>query len=241
MASSSRASSATPSPPSFDEDLAAPDDGKVTARQVVLSASALWLCYYVLASVRWAVVGPAETDLGIWLELLGRRGLVTLAGVTVTVMVWPILRRFDDRPMGMRIGLALVIMLPAAVLLAAINQKAFAPLVDHWDKTWQAKIQQDKTQRGDSAAQSMGGNVLIDVAPPPPLLADCSACAFGFIAAHAPSSGVRIERHENGVTEITTGDVHIISRKTMKQPHGQAPDSPRSRPCTTTSNCSGRS
>jgi hypothetical protein len=36
---------------------------------------------------------------------------------------------------------------------------------------------------------------------------------------------VRIERHENGVTEITTGDVHIISRKTMKQPHGQAPDS----------------
>lgn len=230
MASSSRASSATPSPPpSFDEDLAAPDDGKVTARQVVLSASALWLCYYVLASVRWAVVGPAETDLGIWLELLGRRGLVTLAGVTVTAMVWPILRRFDDRPMGMRIGLALVIMLPAAVLLAAINQKAFAPLVDHWDKTWQAKIQQDKTQRSDSAAQSMGGNVLIDVAPPPPppspTVPPAPSASSPPTPPTPPSSGVRIERHENGVTEITTGDVHIISRKAMKQPHGQAADS----------------
>ncbi|WP_432787819.1 sensor histidine kinase [Novosphingobium rhizosphaerae] len=147
-----------------------PGIGHVGARQVVLSATALWLCYFVLVSIRWALVGPPETDLSVWIELLWRRALVTIAGIAVTVLVWPVLRRWDHCRLGARVALALVIMLPAALLLAVINQQAFAPLEARWDKEAQAQAgQADQTAvRNDVAQRNTGGNMLIDVAPPMP-------------------------------------------------------------------------
>jgi hypothetical protein len=53
---------------------------------------------------------------------------VTLAGIVVTLLAWPLLRRFDGRGIGLRIGASLVIMLPAALALAVINQQAFASI-----------------------------------------------------------------------------------------------------------------
>lgn len=100
-----------------------PANPRVPARQVILSAAALWLCYFLLVTVRGLVV-----ELGDFADLLWRRGLVSLAGVVVTVACWPLLRRFDGRALPVRVGAALVIMLPAALALAAINQWAFAPV-----------------------------------------------------------------------------------------------------------------
>lgn len=96
---------------------------RVPARQVILSAAALWLCYFLLITVRGLVV-----ELGDFTDLLWRRALVTAAGIVVTVACWPLLRRFDGRPLATRVGAALVIMLPAALALAAVNQWAFAPV-----------------------------------------------------------------------------------------------------------------
>jgi signal transduction histidine kinase len=95
----------------------------VPARQVLASAVALWLCYFVLITMRAMVV-----ELGEFSDLLWRRALVTLAGIVVTMLAWPLLRRFDGRATSVRLAAALVIMLPAALVLAIVNQEAFAPV-----------------------------------------------------------------------------------------------------------------
>ncbi len=109
--------------PEFAADPAAPAVGHVPARQVLGSAVALWLCYFVLITMRSLVV-----ELGEFSDLLWRRALVTLAGIVVTLMAWQLLRWFDGRAIVVRLSAAVVIMLPAALALAAVNQAAFAPL-----------------------------------------------------------------------------------------------------------------
>ena len=99
------------------------DIAHVPARQVLWSAVALWLCYFVLITMRALVV-----ELGEFGDLLWRRALVTLAGIVVTMLAWPLLRRFDGRPTSVRLAAALVIMLPAALALAVVNQQAFEPV-----------------------------------------------------------------------------------------------------------------
>ncbi|WP_370521601.1 histidine kinase [Novosphingobium sp. ERN07] len=144
---------------------------RVPARQVILSAAALWLCYFLLITVRGLVV-----ELGDFTDLLWRRGLVTLAGIIVTVACWPLLRRFDARSLAVRVGAALVIMLPAALALAAVNQWAFAPVekrmlerLTHDEDADPAKAP-DKVTVEDSSKnpavkirRDMAGNVLVDV------------------------------------------------------------------------------
>jgi two-component system, LytTR family, sensor kinase len=99
------------------------EDTHVPARRVLGSAVALWLCYFVLITARAVVV-----EMGDFGDLLWRRALVTLAGIVVTMVAWPLLRHFDGRPLAVRLGAALVIMLPAALVLGMVNQQAFAPV-----------------------------------------------------------------------------------------------------------------
>ncbi len=168
------------------DDSAIPARPHVPARQVVLSAVALWLCYFTLITLRGLVV-----ELGEFQELLWRRALVTLAGIAVTLLVWPILRRFDGRSIPLRIAASLVLMLPAALALAVVNQKAFAPV----EKRMVERMTKDEALRAavptpgamPSAAASprgepdpatvipgvrirhdVSGNVLIDVPDPMP-------------------------------------------------------------------------
>lgn len=158
---------------------------RVPARQVILSAAALWLCYFLLITVRGLVV-----ELGDFTDLLWRRALVTAAGIVVTVACWPLLRRFDARPLATRVAAALVIMLPAALALAAVNQWAFAPVekrmierisTDQGEPrttttTTQTTITGNQGKPGVKIRHDMAGNVLVDVldegfippAPPEP-------------------------------------------------------------------------
>ncbi len=161
---------------------------RVSARAVVLSAVALWLCYFVLITVRGLVV-----ELGDFSDLLWRRAAVTAAGIVVTIACWPVLSRFDSRPMAVRVAAALVIMLPASLALAAINQWAFASVeqrmierIAHEQSDEEAaKNRAVSSEEGRAAVKirhDMAGNVLVDVldegfvppvppAPPEPVTA----------------------------------------------------------------------
>ena len=156
----------------------------VPARAVFLSAAALWLTYFLLITLRGIVV-----DLGEFNELLWRRAVVTLAGIAVTLLAWPVLRRFDGRGNGVRIAAALIIMLPAALALAAINQQCFAPvekkLIEREARAAQAQAEAAAKAIRDAKGalpdamppdppmptvrvrHDVSGNVLIDVADPP--------------------------------------------------------------------------
>lgn len=146
-----------------------PGQPRVPARQVFLSASALWLCYFLLITVRGLVV-----ELGQFEELLWRRALVTLAGIAITVLAWPLLRRFDGRSLGIRVAAALVIMLPAALALAFINQLAFAPVEQRIIEQI-AREQAQGTPKHAATIETpkvrihrdMAGNVLVDVMDDP--------------------------------------------------------------------------
>jgi len=128
---------------------------------------ALWLCYFVLITVRGLVV-----ELGDFSDLLWRRAAVTLAGIVVTIACWPVLSRFDSRPLAVRVAAALVIMLPASLALAAINQWAFAPVEQRMIERISTKSSDveskhvarvENRQAGVQIRHDMAGNVLVDV------------------------------------------------------------------------------
>ncbi|WP_413630068.1 sensor histidine kinase [Novosphingobium sp. KCTC 2891] len=173
---------------SLTEPEALPLRPHVPARQVVLSALALWLCYFVLITLRGLVV-----ELGEFQELLWRRALVTLAGIAVTLLAWPLIRRFDGRSIGLRVGASLVIMLPAALALAVVNQQAFAPVEQRFldrvaaeeaakargataapapdanaggDQPGDAASTSVTTSTGVRVRHDVSGNVLVDVMDP---------------------------------------------------------------------------
>ena len=124
---------------------------RVPARLVIVSAAALWTCYYLLTTLRGIVVGLAYQD-----ELAGRRLLVTFAGFLVTLLIWPLLRQLDGRRLWLRAGAALVVMLPAALLIAAINHMVFADM----EEKVVAKIGE---AQGVRIRRDEAGNVLVDM------------------------------------------------------------------------------
>ena len=179
----------------------------VPARQVVLSAAALWLCYFLLVTVRGMVV-----ELGEFQELLWRRALVTLAGIVVTLLAWPLLRRFDGRGIGLRIGASLVIMLPAALALAVINQQAFASI--------EQRIMERKLN--EEAAKETGGahaTAPADAGSPSP--------APGQTTAAAPSGGIRMRHDLSGNVLIDLPDpVAPVTPKAPPPPPAPPPAPP---------------
>jgi len=206
----------------------------VPARQVLLSACALWLTYFLLITVRGVVV-----DLGEFHELLWRRALVTIAGIAITLLAWPILRQFDGRSSAVRIAAALMIMLPAALALAVINQQCFAPveqkLIERESKNARAQAEAvaGAIRTGQGAAvqdaaslpplTSMGvrhdvlGNVLIDLADPPPVPVPPPVAAIGPHAQKLPPPNLKDvaapnENDEGDIMVTAPGGVSILRR-----------------------------
>ncbi|RVQ67880.1 sensor histidine kinase [Croceicoccus ponticola] len=88
--------------------------------------------------------------------LLTRRFVVALAGVCVTVLLWLLLRGFDHRRMGLRIFVAVLAAAPASLLLAFINQQAFADV--------EALIVKSVgDDQGVRIRRDEAGNLLVDV------------------------------------------------------------------------------
>jgi two-component system LytT family sensor kinase len=101
------------------------DRARVPLKTVLVSIAGLWLCYFVLTTLRSEVLG-----FGFPLEMMWRRALACLAGIAITAMLWLILRLFDARPLWMKIIAALLVSVPAAVLLVQSNTLVFADIED---------------------------------------------------------------------------------------------------------------
>ena len=130
---------------------------QVPAQIVLASIAGLWLCYFVLASLRGAIVG-----LEFQSEVFLRRLLVALASMAVTAALWPLLRALDRQAMAVRIAAILLAALPASLVLAAINQQAFADI----ESKLVAKLGE---KEGIRIRRDEAGNVLVDVSNMPPI------------------------------------------------------------------------
>jgi signal transduction histidine kinase len=93
----------------------------VPFRAVLISIVALWATYFTLASIRWAVIADHDA-----LEMMQLRAIVTIAGISITFVLWLLLRLFDARPLWMKVCAALVLALPFAVLMAHVNNSVFS-------------------------------------------------------------------------------------------------------------------
>ena len=109
-----------------DTSLAAPA-APVPLRTVLVSAIGVWAVYFVLVTLRSAVV-----DSEGFVEMMGRRAIVSAAGVAATLMIWLVLRRCDAQPLWVRIAAILLLASPAALALAYVNQQVFSSM----DKDW---------------------------------------------------------------------------------------------------------
>ena len=90
---------------------------------VLLSVAGLWLCYFVLTTLRSEVL-----DFGFTLEMMWHRALASAAGMAITLALWLLLRVFDARPLWMKIAAALLLSMPAAVAIVKSNDWIFADL-----------------------------------------------------------------------------------------------------------------
>jgi two-component system, LytTR family, sensor kinase len=129
-------------------------DARVPARSVFASIVAVWLCYFVLATARGWLFG-----LGLHDALLWRRALVIAGSIAVTAALWPLLRLLDARRVWQQLLAVMLIALPAALLLAQINQWAFADVENQVTE----KIGE---REGLSIRRDEAGNLLVDVLDP---------------------------------------------------------------------------
>ncbi|MGB5779268.1 MAG: histidine kinase [Allopontixanthobacter sediminis] len=124
---------------------------RLPVRTVLASMVGLWLCYFLLTTLRGSIVG-----LEMPYELMWRRALVSVAGVAITFVMWLVLRLFDERGLWAKILAALVLALPAAVLIAQTNQMIFADVETR-------VIEKMGERQGIRIRRDEAGNVLVDV------------------------------------------------------------------------------
>jgi two-component system, LytTR family, sensor kinase len=134
------------------DEVQAPDArATVPFRHVAASVVALWLCYFLLTTARAAL-----QDFGLQDEMLWRRGVVVLVGIAMTLIVWLILRLFDERPLWLKIALALLVALPASIPIAQANQWIFRN-IQQKEETRQAR------EQGFVLRRDQSGSILVDI------------------------------------------------------------------------------
>ncbi|MFW5634170.1 MAG: sensor histidine kinase [Erythrobacter sp.] len=132
-------------PPARREEVSVP------FRTVLVSMVVLWATYFVLITVRSVVM-----DFGLQFEMAWRRLLVTALGVGFTVVLWFILRLFDQRPLWVKISAAIIFAFPVAMAIGHVNQLVFEDIQAAQEAEYARK--NNINLRRDEA-----GNLLIDV------------------------------------------------------------------------------
>ena len=136
---------------STNEPQISPDDEPVPVKVVFASMVGVWLCYFLLITLRGAFVGLEFQD-----ELLWRRALVCLIGVGVTALLWLCLRVVEQRSLGIKIAVALIASMPGAIMIAQANRWVF-------DSIEEKVEQQMGKDRGIALRRDDAGNLLIDL------------------------------------------------------------------------------
>jgi len=123
---------------------------RVPFATVLASIAGLWLCYFLLTTLRAELL-----DLGFAQEMLWRRALASAAGVMITLGLWLILRLFDARPQWAKVLAAVVLSLPVAVSIAHVNQM----IMEDLEKRYIAQLAVERSV-GDSRDS---GDMLTDI------------------------------------------------------------------------------
>lgn len=118
---------------------------RVPFRTVLISIIVLWAMYFVLASIRWEILG-----FGMAGEMMVLRVIVVIGGVIVTVGLWSLLRLFDARPLWAKTTAALILSLPAALLLAQVNDAVFSSMNEKVEKMFIDIIGSENDTEGPS-------------------------------------------------------------------------------------------
>ena len=120
-------------------------------RTVLLSIALLWLCYFLITTLRGSIIG-----LDFDSDTLLRRGVVCLAGTVITGVMWLVIRLFDRRALWMKATVAMVVAVPAAMGIAQVNQWAFADIQGR-------AIEKIGAEQGVNLRQDESGNILLDL------------------------------------------------------------------------------
>jgi two-component system LytT family sensor kinase len=123
----------------------------VSFRTVLFSMVVLWATYFVLTTLRSAVM-----DIGLQFELGWRRLLVTGVGVLLTLVLWLLLRLFDNRALWLKIFAAIGLALPVALAIGQVNYFVF--------RSMSAAIEQAYAEKNNlNLRRDESGNLLVDV------------------------------------------------------------------------------
>jgi hypothetical protein len=135
----------------MDFEASAPSPTRVPFRTVLLSIVGLWLCYFLLSTLRGELL-----DIGFTAEAFWRRALSSAAGVAITVGLWLILRLFDGQALWIKICAALLLSLPVALLIAQANQLVFASMEER-------VFARSAEQLGFTVRRNQSGDLLVDI------------------------------------------------------------------------------
>ena len=134
------------------DEVQAPDSrATVPTRLVIASVVALWLFYFLLTTIRSLIQDFSFQD-----EMLWRRLVVMAVGAAMTLIVWLILRLFDEKPLWSKIAVALLVAVPASVPIAQANQWIFHDIRER-EESRQARDQ------GFVLRRDGVGNILVDI------------------------------------------------------------------------------
>ncbi|WP_121115791.1 sensor histidine kinase [Croceibacterium ferulae] len=131
--------------------------GGVPFRTVLASVLGLWLCYFLLSTIRAHLM-----DFGFAEETLWRRALACGLGVAITLALWLVLRLFDHRPLPVKIVAALLLSLPVSVALAQSNRLVFQSLEER-------VFTREAERRGFTINKVPSGDLLVDIPAMPAL------------------------------------------------------------------------
>jgi len=123
----------------------------VSFRTVLFSMAVLWATYFILTTARSLVM-----DFGLQFELGWRRLAVTGLGLLMTIVLWLLLRLFDNRPLWLKISAAIALAFPVALAIGQINQWVFKDMEIAQEQLY-AKKYNINLRRDES------GNLLVDV------------------------------------------------------------------------------
>ncbi|QSR16906.1 sensor histidine kinase [Novosphingobium sp. KA1] len=130
---------------------------RVPARVVLLSLAALWACYFLVATLRGAIMGYEF----VW-AIFSRRLTICILSMLVMAAVWPLLQMLERKSGGVRLAIVLIGALPLAFLLSVINQTVFSDI--EMSPAYGSEEEAEAVKSGNvRISRDDAGNILLDL------------------------------------------------------------------------------